>query len=120
VDHNGRVFLDARRNDRAGESLGGKLAVCEYRADWLQYCVGFGFQHPNQINACFKCTCPREHLFTFDQTERWQDRSHQDFLAECAQCIVVVRLDRSDQELVKNLLKPDFREKRYERVCVEA
>ena len=81
MDHMGDPFRDEIRWAKHGEPLAGgrTAALCEMRADLLEFVDACGFRRWDSVeNPCFCCTCRRDDCFDFPMSVEactWEPRS---------------------------------------------
>ena len=108
-DYRGQPFSDEVRAARRGFPLAGgyRGALCEMRADLLEFVTAGGFKNwSNLRNPCFCCGTSRDDLFKFPKTMResiWQPRDKHAYQMMITNSIVKRRI--ADKRALKLLLR---------------
>ena len=131
VDHWGRPFEDEIREARRGTELAAGYcgALCEMRADLLEFCDACGFQRWSTLDMpCFCCFTPKAGLYDFpvvvaaDHSDAWgsvrRDSKSYDEQVQASVFRIIVH-NKEELDSLNAKLKFDFLDKGYGGKCLE-
>ena len=113
----GTAFTDWRASMNGDLAEGLRGALCQARADLLEYVTALGFKNwSNKLRPCFCCTATKEEMFDFPEyyaDNVWSPIDAETYNRTVKSCLKRIRVNEKQLNLLKEKLQFDHRKTGY-------